>query len=117
MHPEVADSHHRLAMLLYRLGNYQKALEHHLKALKVYRSLYGDKHELSGRSYYQAANLFRLLEDNQKAIEYDVKARNIYQFLLRTNRKNIANWQGKLDIINENLVESQKNAQLFSRNL
>ena len=106
MHLSTANSFFSVGQVYLNLREYPKALEHHLKALQIYRDINGERHPETPESFYHVAEVYRRLGDFLKAIKYNLKARDLYKFLSQVLASD--DFEGKLAQVNRSLKECQK---------
>ena len=69
------------------MGNNEKSLSYHLKALDVRKKLLGEDHPETARSYHNIGCCYYSIENFEKAYEFYEKAFNLRKKLLGEDHK------------------------------
>ncbi|QVJ81666.1 Tetratricopeptide (TPR) repeat [Prevotella sp. khp1] len=81
---ETAKSYNNIGIVYFDKGEYDKALEHHLKALDIRKKVLGTEHPDTAMSYYNIASAYGCEDDFYKALEFHLKAHEINEKVLGT---------------------------------
>ena len=85
-----ATSYNNIGNVYRKLGDYDKALEYHNKALEIKKAVLGEKHRDTADSYNNIGNVYSELKDYDKALEYYIKALKIRKDVLGEDHPNTA---------------------------
>ena len=84
-HPDIATSYNNIGVIYSDKGDYDKALEYHLKAMEIRESVLGANHPDTAMSYNNIGNVYFYKGDYDKALEYYLKAVKIKESVLGVN--------------------------------
>lgn len=85
-----AMSYNNIGGVYYNLGEYDKALEYHFKALEILEAVLGENNPLTASSYDNIGIIYGILGEYDKALEYGFKALEIRKDVLGENHPNTA---------------------------
>ena len=119
-----ADAYNNIGVVYNDLGDYDKALEHHNKALEIQKDVLGEKHRDTASSYNNIGCVYDNMGDYDKALEYHNKALEITKEVLGEKHAdtaisfyNIGNVYNRLGNYNEALEQFIKAFEIFEERL
>ena len=97
----MATSYNNMGSVHHNKGEYDKALEHHQKALAIRLKQLGPEHPDVAISYNNMAYVYKAQKDLPKAKEYWAKAYAIFSEKLGPNHPHTNLVKGQLDALKE----------------
>ena len=94
-----AKAYNNIGNVYRKLGDYDKALEYHFKALEIRKSLLRENNSDTAMSYINIGAVYDELGDYDKALEYDFKALEIYKAVLGENHPDTAMSYNNIGIV------------------
>ena len=94
-----AKAYNNIGNVYRKLGDYDKALEYHFKALEIRKSLLREDNSDTAMSYINIGAVYDELGDYDKALEYDFKALEIYKAVLGENHPDTAMSYNNIGIV------------------
>jgi preprotein translocase subunit SecA/nephrocystin-3 len=104
-------------ILLYQIGDYQKALEYYQKALSIRKKLYDVNHHILVSSYISIGGVCNVQGVYPKAIEYYNKALSILEMKLTTNHRTTAILYNNMGLVYHNLGDYSKALEYYRKSL
>jgi len=90
------------------LGDHQKALEYHMKALEIKKFIYGEKHSYTASSLNIIAEMYRGLGKHQEALEYHMKVLDIMKSRNGETHLQTANSYNNIGLVYTSLGRTEK---------
>jgi tetratricopeptide (TPR) repeat protein len=103
-----ADSYNNLGVVYDNLGDYNKALEYHFKALEIRKAVLGENHSDTAISYNNIGNVYSYLGEYDKALEYYNKALEITKAVLGENHADTASSYNNIGVVYDELGDYDK---------
>jgi tetratricopeptide (TPR) repeat protein len=112
-----AMSYNNIGNVYDDLGDYDKALEYHNKALEIRKSVLGENHPDTASSYDNIGIVYRNLGDYDKALEYHFKALEIYKDILGEKHRDTAMSYNNIGAVYYNLGDYDKALEYYNKAL
>lgn len=112
-----ARSYNNIGIVYRKLGDYDKALEYHNKALEIQKAVFGENHPYTASSYVNIGAVYGNLGDNDKALEYNFKALEIFKAVLGEKYPYIADSYNNIGVVYRNLGEYDKALEYYFKAL
>ena len=112
-----AMSYNNIGVVYDYLGDYDKALEYHFKALEIKKDVLGENHPNTAMSYNNIGEVYRNLGNYDKALEYFSKALEIFKEVLGENHPNTASYYNNIGAVYYNLGDYDKALEYFNKAL
>ena len=103
-----ADAYNNIGNVYHKLGDYDKALEYHNKALEIKKDVLGEDHPNTAHSYNNIGNVYRNLGDYDKALEYHFKGLEIKKDVLGENHCDTAGSYNNIGLVYYRLRDYDK---------
>ena len=112
-----ASSYNNIGAVYDDLGDYDKALEYHFKALEIRKDVLGENNADTAGSYNNIGNVYDKLGDYDKALEYHFKALEIFKEVLGENHPNTAMSYGNIGVVYVKLRDYDKALEYLFKDL
>ncbi len=103
-----ASSYNNIGIVYDNLGDYDKALEYHNKALEIFKDVLGENHPDTASSYNNIGIVYDELGDYDKALEFKNKALEIIKAVLGENHPDTAMFYNNIGNVYAKLGDCDK---------
>ncbi|MEE0895017.1 MAG: tetratricopeptide repeat protein [Bacteroidales bacterium] len=112
-----AGSYNNIGIVYHKLGDFDKALEYHFKALKIRKEVLGENHSDTAMSYDNIGIVYSYLGEYDKALEYGFKALEIRKYVLGENNLDTASSYNNIGLVYANFGEYEKALEYYNKAL
>jgi tetratricopeptide (TPR) repeat protein len=112
-----AASYNNIGNVYDYLGDYDKALEYHNKALEIRKEVLVENHPDTAGSYNNIGDVYANLGKYDKALKYHNKALEIFKDVLGENHPKTANSYNNIGIVYNNLGDYDKALEYYIKAL
>ena len=105
---DVATAYDHIGLIYKKRGDYKKALEHHIKALEMYKSAYGENHYDIAAAYHNMGSVYHHQAEYKNAIDCYFKCLEIYEAIYEKGHPRVATVYGNIANVYESQGEREK---------